>query len=121
MTPVNKVAKNLLHRGRKSPVSENKVVCGGSHAPFYRSCYAQKNIEKASIELENLTMKLGATKRSQSRFQHIHQSKILSRRRLIRARSQGKKIADTFCLAQLVAPKILKQPLDFSQVCAPEE
>jgi hypothetical protein len=64
-------------------------------------------------------MRLKAAKRSRTTLQRIRQEKILSRRRLIRARASGKKYAEGFCLAKNVDPEIFKRPLDFSQVETP--
>jgi glutamine synthetase adenylyltransferase len=65
-------------------------------------------------------MKLRATKRGRvSSLQRIHQCKIWSRKRLIRARAEGKRSADSLCLAKLVDPKVFRRPVDFSRVETP--
>jgi hypothetical protein len=51
-----------------------------------------------------------------SDLQRLHRAKILSRRRDMKARANGKHLTKGFCLVEYVDPDVLRGPLDLSRV-----
>lgn len=65
-------------------------------------------------------MKLSAKRNHASGLERIHREKIRSRKAQIRARALGKPY-NGFCLADHVAPEVLRRPLNLSGVEIPED